>query len=305
MAHEHDTGYRLLFSAPEMVRDLLRGYVPQEWVESADFASLRRVNASYVSETLRRRDDDMVWKIRLGEQWLYVYLLLEFQSVPDRWMALRMQVYAGLLYQDLVARKELGVDGKLPPVLPIVLYNGAAPWRWADSLEALLSASPPGLAPYRAQARYLLVDERRLAAGAGPLGNLAGALFRLEAASELEEFQAVTKQLVAWLAGEEQERLRRAFAVWLSRRLRHRLPEANIPETEDLAEVHGMFPDNIIATAEKRGEAAALMRLLTHRFGELAPDIRVRIEQAELTTIIAWFERAIDAPDLDAVFRAD
>ncbi|MFA7666670.1 MAG: hypothetical protein WCY32_11190, partial [Burkholderiaceae bacterium] len=96
-----------------------------------------------------------------------------------------------------------------------------------------------------------------------------------------------------------------AFAIWLSRRLRHRLPEANIPETEDLAEVHGMFPDNIIATAEKRGEAAALMRLLTHRFGELAPDIRVRIEQAELTTIIAWFERAIDAPDLDAVFRAD
>ncbi|MFA7666861.1 MAG: DUF4351 domain-containing protein, partial [Burkholderiaceae bacterium] len=130
-----------------------------------------------------------------------------------------------------------------------------------------------------------------------------------EAASELEEFQAVTKQLVAWLAGEEQERLRRAFAVWLSRRLRHRLPEANIPETEDLAEVHGMFPDNIIATAEKRGEArgeaAALARLLTHRFGELAPDIQARIEAAELTEIIAWFERALDASDLEAVFRAD
>jgi hypothetical protein len=91
------------------------------------------------------------------------------------------------------------------------------------------------------------------------------------------------------------------------------LPEANIPETEDLAEVHGMFPDNIIATAENRGrqegrqegEAAALVRLLTHRFGELASDIRVRIEQAERTTIVAWFERAIDAADLDAVFRGD
>ncbi|MFA7666823.1 MAG: DUF4351 domain-containing protein [Burkholderiaceae bacterium] len=90
-----------------------------------------------------------------------------------------------------------------------------------------------------------------------------------------------------------------------------------------------MFPDNIIATAEKRGleegrregrqegrqegeargqvkgEAAALARLLTHRFGELAPDIQARIEAAELTEIIAWFERALGAADLEAVFRAD
>ncbi|MFA7243129.1 MAG: hypothetical protein WC091_23730 [Sulfuricellaceae bacterium] len=27
MAHDHDTGYKLLFSHPEMVRDLLVGYV--------------------------------------------------------------------------------------------------------------------------------------------------------------------------------------------------------------------------------------------------------------------------------------
>jgi len=42
MAHDHDIDNKLLFSAPEMVRDLLRGYVPQEWVKSADFTSLRR-----------------------------------------------------------------------------------------------------------------------------------------------------------------------------------------------------------------------------------------------------------------------
>jgi len=313
MAHDHDTGYKLLFSSPEMVGDLLRGFVPHESVKAADFASLCRVNGSYVSEDLRTRHDDMVWKLRLRDQWLYVYLLLEFQSVPDQWMALRMHVYVGLLYQDLVARRELGAGAKLPPVLPIVLYNGQAPWRSADSLDALLTTSPPGLARYRAQAHYLLVDERRLAGSDAPLRNLAAALFRLEAASEPEDFRAVTAQLVEWLSGERHERLRRAFAIWLSRRLRQRLPEANIPETDDLAQVHGMFPDNIIATAEKRGEArgqvkgeaAALILLLTHRFGELPPDVRARIEGAGHTAIVAWFERAIDAADLDGVFRTD
>ncbi|UTY56702.1 hypothetical protein HPQ68_05595 [Massilia sp. erpn] len=32
-----------------------------------------------------------------GRQWLYLYILLEFQSTPDPWMALRMQVYIGLM----------------------------------------------------------------------------------------------------------------------------------------------------------------------------------------------------------------
>jgi predicted transposase YdaD len=127
VAHDHDAGYKLLFAAPEVLRDLLLGFVVLGWVESADFASPCRVNGSYVSDDLRARHDEMVWKIRLRDEWFYVYLLLEFQSVPDRWMALRIQVYVGLLYQDLVARRELGHDDKLPSVLPTVLYNGHAP----------------------------------------------------------------------------------------------------------------------------------------------------------------------------------
>lgn len=37
--------------------------------------------------------------------WLYLYLLLEFQSRSDRWLALRLMNYAGLLWQDLVRSK--------------------------------------------------------------------------------------------------------------------------------------------------------------------------------------------------------
>ena len=75
------------------VRDLLTGYMPGAWLEQADFNTLERVNASYVSESERQRHDDMVWRLKVGEQWVWVYLLLEFQSEPDPWMALRMMVY--------------------------------------------------------------------------------------------------------------------------------------------------------------------------------------------------------------------
>ncbi|MCK0164341.1 Rpn family recombination-promoting nuclease/putative transposase [Marinobacter sp. S6332] len=54
--------------------------------------------------------------MRWGESWLYVYLLLEFQSTVDKYMAVRVMSYLGLLYQDLIRQKHLTANGKLPPV---------------------------------------------------------------------------------------------------------------------------------------------------------------------------------------------
>jgi len=193
----HDTGYKLLFSHPEMVRDLLTGYMPGAWLEQADFNTLERVNASYVSESERQRHDDMVWRLRVGEQWVWVYLLLEFQSEPDPWMALRMMVYVGLLSQHLVREGELH-DGLLPPVVPIVLYNGAAPWRAATDVADCFGPSLPGLEPYRPRLQYHLVDEARLKLHTMPeVRNLAEALFRLERSRTPADIAQVLRSLGA------------------------------------------------------------------------------------------------------------
>ena len=76
----HDASYKLLFSHAEMIKDLLQGFVPQSWVQALDFSTLEKVNASYVTDDLRDRHDDVVWRVRFQDHWLYVYLLLEFQS---------------------------------------------------------------------------------------------------------------------------------------------------------------------------------------------------------------------------------
>ena len=75
---------------------------------------------SYISEDFKQREDDIVWRVKVGGDWVYLYLLIEFQSLVDKYMALRMMVYIGLLYQDLIKRKEVLADGRLPPILPIV-----------------------------------------------------------------------------------------------------------------------------------------------------------------------------------------
>lgn len=95
------------------------------------------------------------------ERWLWVYLVLEFQSESDPWMALRMMVYVGLLAQNLVRENELA-EGKLPPILPIVLYNGRPEWNAPTDVSECFVTPPKGLEPFRPRLLHHLVDEARL-----------------------------------------------------------------------------------------------------------------------------------------------
>jgi predicted transposase/invertase (TIGR01784 family) len=233
----HDTGYKLLFSHPEMVRDLLTGYMPGGWLEQADFTTLERVNASYVSENERQRHDDMVWRLKVGPQWVWVYLLLEFQSEPDAWMALRLMVYVGLLAQHLVREGEL-CDGLLPPVVPIVLYNGATPWKVATDVADCFGPSLPGLEPYRPHLLYHLVDEARLKLHPmREVRNLAEALFRLERGRTPQDIYAVLLALGVLLQGAEMQTLRRTLTVWVRMLLRRKAPRANAAELDDIKDL--------------------------------------------------------------------
>lgn len=61
---EHDNSYKLIFSHAEMVADLLKGFVKEDWVNELDFTALERFSASYVSDGLEDRHDDIIWRVR-------------------------------------------------------------------------------------------------------------------------------------------------------------------------------------------------------------------------------------------------
>ena len=142
MPSEDDASYKLLFSAPEVVRDLVLGFIPDAWLHSLDYSTLEKMPGSYITDDLRQRADDVVWRVKADGEWIYLYLLIEFQSSVDAWMAVRIMTYVGLLYQDLIRRGEALEGKRLPPVLPIVLYNGDAPWKAATNIAELIPKVP-------------------------------------------------------------------------------------------------------------------------------------------------------------------
>jgi len=64
-------------------------------LSNATFLRWKKISGSYVANDLRDREDDLIWKIRWGDEWLYVYLLLEFQSSVNHFMVVRI---GGTLY---------------------------------------------------------------------------------------------------------------------------------------------------------------------------------------------------------------
>jgi predicted transposase/invertase (TIGR01784 family) len=245
----HDNGYKLLFSQAPMVADLLRGFVREQWVEKLDFSTLEKVDASYVSEDLKSREGDLVWRLRYGDgdRWLYVYLLLEFQSTVEPFMALRMLTYLGLFYQDCIRQGWLTPSGKLPPVLPLVLYNGKRKWSAAQEVAELIEIVPGGLERYQPHMRYALVDEGALReSDLASLRNLVAALIRLEKSRGMDDVREVLAALLQWLEEIDDPELRRAWSIWLSRVfLEAQPPGVEIRELSDFQEVKVMLAERV------------------------------------------------------------
>jgi predicted transposase/invertase (TIGR01784 family) len=313
---DHDHSYKLLFSHPEMVRDLLVGFVREEWVSNLDFDTLEKVSGTYVSDDLREREDDLIWRVRFGDRWLYVYLLLEFQSTVDRFMALRIMTYTGLLYQDLVRTKQLTERGLLPPVLPIVLYNGEQRWHAPVEIQDLVEESPGGLGRYRPRLRYLLLDEGALSAEEmGKARNLVSALFSLEQSFSEKNVLRVVRNLLEWLDEPEQSGLRRAFTVWFNRMV---VPGGSTePSFSELSEVKTMLSERWkewnrkwmeqgieqgIEQGRRRGQAELLLRQLELKFGALSERVRHEVEDGTDEQLICWSERILTVSAIEDIF---
>jgi hypothetical protein len=273
----------------------------------------------------------VVWRLRSrDERWLYLYLLIEFQSTVDRFMALRVLTYVGLLCQDLVRQRVWDARRRLPAVLPIVLYNGPRRWWAAEEVADLFAPVPAGLGAYVPRLRYRLIDEGRFpAAELERMPHLSAALFRLEQSREdresAEAFAAFTRGL-GGAAGSAD--LRRDFFAWARRLAGVTARDRWRDEPEDVMldqKIRELFEDRRqegveIGRAEgrrqgeaegrrrgeaegrRRGEVEVLVRQLERKFGPLDAVSRARLAAADSTQLLSWAERVLTAGRLAEVF---
>lgn len=70
MNQEADASNKTLFAASKVVRDLILGLMPDEWLHGLDYARLERVSGSYDTDDLRDRADNILWRVQVGGVWV-------------------------------------------------------------------------------------------------------------------------------------------------------------------------------------------------------------------------------------------
>ena len=180
----HDSGYKKLFSNRTIFRQLLETFVNQEWVHSLNFDTCEPLDKSFISEHYKETESDLIYKVQFHDREVYIYILIEFQSTVDPFMALRVLNYITNFYMDFLVNNS-GVK-KLPAVFPIVLYNGSASWTAPVNLSALIEQTPP-LGRFALDFQYFLIAENQYSQEALlRIRNIVSTLFLAESYYDVE-----------------------------------------------------------------------------------------------------------------------
>lgn len=302
----HDRGYRRLFSHPESVEDLLRGFVEEDWVGGLDFSSLEKVDHQFVGDDFGGRASDVIWKVRFrnGEREgsIYLYLLLELQSTSYHFMAVRLLTYSGLLLEQIIRTEKLKTGDLLPAILPFVFNSGRGPWRGPLSLSRLFPPLPRALEQHLPRLDFLLLDERQVdLTRPGLEGNRLAAAFRIETSPSPEEVPRLARDLDALLPREKDPELRRSYNVWLRSVLLRTYKGVIIRDDFDLGD-RSMLEESArkwekrflregreeglqkglqkgLRKGEVKGMREALLQLIEQRFGPLPELVREQVEE--------------------------
>jgi predicted transposase YdaD len=133
-----------MFEHVVLLEALVSEFGPEGWSEELDFEKAHQLQGKFGLPDFEQRESDMLWSVprKDGSTGAYVVLMLEFQSSNDRWMAVRLLMYAALMWQRTIHEASLGARDKLPPVLGLVTYRGEGRWTAPQSLSELIDLPP-------------------------------------------------------------------------------------------------------------------------------------------------------------------
>lgn len=173
----HDTFFRQLLSDPVVAADLVQNYLPAEVVALLDLSQLRIEKETFVDARLRKHFSDVLYSVPLKHRGtvepetpamprkkrnskkvstmqdkVYIYLLFEHKSQPDKGVRLQLLRYMVRIWEKEWKKKRL-----LSPIIPIVFYHGIEGWNYSQEFADMLEA-PDVLKRYTPHFEHLLLD---------------------------------------------------------------------------------------------------------------------------------------------------
>jgi hypothetical protein len=320
----HDALFKAVFSQPEHAAALLATLVPAPFAARVDWTSLAPLPANFVDARLAQRHSDLLFSVRtVGGTPVLVYLLMEHQSEPDEWMALRLLGYVDRIWQAW--RRDHPRAERIPAVLPLVVHHGRGGWTAASSLSELYDLdvdAREALAPHLLELRFLLDDlgaipteqlERRPITDLGRLALLLLQRIRIspDVVADVWRWMDMLRRVRRGPGGVPAFRLLMSYIVHvlgtapagMAGALEAGLgPEVREEYMAAAQELIDQGREEGRAEGRAEGQAEMLLRLLEARFGPLPPGTVARVRGASPDQLVRCAERTLTAAGLSDVF---
>ena len=293
---QQDLAHKEFYSEPENIKDLIQGFVALKCVEQFDFSTLERENTSFVAKENTERHDDIIWKLRWQDKWVYIYILIEFQSDVDETMPVRIMSYVSLLYLYLLGNKNLEYwkEKKLPVVLPIVLYNGKDTWNVPKNIQDMFKETNEELQKFVPKISYYFIDEVHPEANEKDsvldgLANSVVASMKLQRTASSEKFYEFLNELKEIIKNPDERNKFASFMAFMRRFLSAVFDNPAYEEALTIEEVIRMtktFRDydreKDLKEGEKKGEFNTVYNFIKKgrmTIEEAASDIGMTVDQ--------------------------
>jgi predicted transposase/invertase (TIGR01784 family) len=309
----HDDLVRAILSHPEHAAGELRYLLPPEVGARIDWTTLELVPGNFVEEALQGSYTDLLFRVRLGGQAAFLYVLFEHQSTPDALMPFRHLEYAVRFWKTWLADHPDAT--RLPVVIPMLLCHAPRGWTVATRFEELLDVDDETRAlilDFVPRFRTLVDDltiqsDDSLRARA----MTAAARIMLWCLKTARDAAALVGGMPRWLALFQEASKSRSGAaalqsIWTYMLCVHEdraLQELNTVLDEEQRKEMSLA-EHLEKKGEKKGERKIVQRQLQRRFGPLPPEALERLQHAATRELDQWADRVLTAATLADVLDA-
>ncbi len=325
--HFPDRSARWLLQDKKNVRGLVE-IVANELVALLDFSQLAHLNRSFISDTLREQESDILFSVPFqsdsATDELLIYILIEHQSTVDVSMGFRVLFYMMQIWDS--QRREWESSNvpksqwRLRPILPIVFYTGSQRWNTPLTLTALMDI-PEVLARFvpTFETLFLSVKETaasRLTQSDHPFGWLLTVLQKEDA--DKGEISDALLEALSHLNSLDAAQVdqRRQAIVYLLLLILHRRPVEEHEELIGLVDryTQGMEVETMaqsmaevlieqgIEQGETRAKHEAILKLVQFRFDSIPESVATRITSIQSRPRLdSLFEQVLTAENLDEI----
>jgi len=138
----HDKFFKSFILDKQNAIDFLKTFLPRYLSEALDFDSISIENVTFISESLSEVFSDAVFKCKIKENDIYISILIEHKSYPDKFLAVQLLKYLSNAYS-----LQLKNENKLELVVPLVYYHGKDNWKYKP-ISKIIEGIPDFLKDY-------------------------------------------------------------------------------------------------------------------------------------------------------------